>query len=182
MRRFLAAVAALMLVQTPLAAQNFDLSSDYVVIGEYSVEIDGEARNFFAVVNKGGGHSDLTYDTQSGIETYSMTAEGSTIAGEPEMPILVVDLQRGGPESALVIRSVTLVDETYQAILSASQGEYGVITYKDIVITEMGEVSFDFSADLVPVDMESEDPIPNKTGVHISGHFSGKIPASELGE
>jgi hypothetical protein len=101
--------------------------------------------------------------------------------GEPGFPIISMSLQGGITGGPMSLMFVQVFDESYEDNLSAD-GPLGQKSLTNFEMGEDGSISFDFSADLVRIETQSEEPIAGAEGAHIEGHFSGKLPASEMEE
>jgi len=154
---------------------------DIEEIGKFTVELNGDSIEFISVFDITNDHSSIRQMSPAGVNLLLIDGFADIKDGEPGFPIISMSLQggiTGGPMSLLFVQ---VYDESYENNLSAS----GLLGQKRLDNFEMGEdgsISFDFSADLVRITTQSEDPVSGAQGAHIVGRFSGKMPASEIEE
>lgn len=152
---------------------------DIEEIGKFTTELNGDSIEFTSVFDITNDHSSIRQMSPAGVKLLLIDGFAEIKDGEPEFPIISMSLQSGitgGPMSLLFIQ---VFDESYENNLSAD-GPLGQKSLSNFEMGEDGSISFDFSADLVRVETQSEEPIEGAEGARIVGRFSGKMPASEM--
>lgn len=155
----------------------------YENIGGFTVEMGGKTVEFRSVLETDGKHTDIKQITPMGVRTLLLSGAAKTNEdGSPARPRISVILQAGTISKTLSLTEVIIYDESYRNFLMASGTRFGKTELSDLKVSDTGEVSFSFTADLVRVEMtdDGEKLIEGKPGMHIEGSFSGTIPAREL--
>jgi len=154
---------------------------DIEEIGKFTIELNGNSIELTSVFDITNDHSSIRQMSPAGVKLLLIDGFAEIKDGEPDFPIISMSLQSsitGGPMNLLFVQ---VYDESYENSLSA-MGPLGQKSIENSEMDEDGNISFDFSADLVRIDTQSEEPIAGAQGAHIEGHFSGKMPASEMEE
>ena len=154
---------------------------DIEEIGKFTVELNGDSIEFTSVFDITNDHSSIRQMSPAGVKLLLIDGFADIKDGEPGFPIISMSLQSGiagGPMSLLFVQ---VYDESYENNLTAD-GPLGQKRLDNFEMGADGSISFDFSADLVRVTTQSEEPIAGAQGAHIVGRFSGKMPASEMEE
>ena len=147
-------------------------------IGKFTTDLNGNNMEFVSVIDS-DERSSIRTMSPGGVKLILIDGYAGTKDGEPDLPIISMSLQSGITNSTMSLMFVQVFDESYETVLSAD-GPLGQKQMENLVIGDDGTISFDFSADLVRIKTQSEEPIEGAEGAHIEGSFSGKIPASEL--
>jgi len=173
--RFMPAI--LMAFVLALSACNDDIEE----IGKFTTELNGDSVEFTSVLDITNDHSSIRQMSPAGVKLLLIDGFAEIKDGEPGFPIISMSLQGGNSGGPMSLLFVQVFDESYKNNLTAN-GPLGQKSLDNFVMDEDGNISFDFSADLVRVTTQSEKPIAGAQGAHIEGHFSGKMPASEMEE
>ncbi len=170
--------ALLMAFVLALSACNDD---DIEEIGKFTTELNGDSVEFTSVFDITNDHSSLRLMSAAGVKMMLVDGFAEIKNGEPGFPIISMSLQSGFSGGPMTLLFIQVFDQSYENNLTAGD----LLGQKSLDNFEMGEdgsISFDFSADLVRVTTQSEEPVAGAQGAHIEGHFSGKIPTSEMEE
>ena len=149
-------------------------------IGKFTVDLNGNNMEFISTIDS-DGRSSIRTMSPGGVKLILIDGFAGTKDGEPDLPVISMSLQSGITNNSMSLSFVQVFDESYETVLSA-EGQFGQKQMENLTIGDDGSISFDFSADLVRITTQSEEPIADADGAHIEGHFSGKIPASEQQE
>lgn len=153
---------------------------DAVQIGKFTTDLDGTKMEFVSVIDS-DDRSSIQTMSPGGIKLILIDGFAGTKDGEPGLPVISMTLQSGVTNSSMSLSFVQVFDKTYDTVLSAD-GRHGQKQMENLVTGDDGSISFDFSADLVRIETQSEEPVAGAKGAHIEGHFSGKIPTREMKE
>ncbi len=179
--RFITALFAVFLFALSACKEE---TGKYETIGKFTVEMDGKTVEFLSVLETGGDHNDIRQIAPTGIRTLLLSGAANTGEdGTPARPMISIMLQAGVTSKTLKLVDVNIYDQSYTTPLLAGAG-FGAKQITDLVVSDAGEISFSFTADLVRVKMTAngEKLIEGKAGAHIEGSFSGTIPAREMKE
>ncbi len=149
-------------------------------IGKFTVDLNGNNMEFISTIDS-DGRSSIRTMSPGGVKLILIDGYAGTKDGEPDLPVISMSLQSGITNNSMSLSFVQVFDESYETVLSA-EGQFGQKRMDNLTIGDDGSISFDFSADLVRITTQSEEPIAGADGAHIEGHFSGNIPASEQQE
>lgn len=148
-------------------------------IGKYTVELDGKPMEFISAYDATANRSDLGMMQADGTKMITVDGYAGSTDGHPDLPILSMTIS--GTMSGVYTKMmfIQLLDENFKTALTSDDWT-GQRHIENITVDDVGNISFDFSADLVRLNVEEGTPVAGASGAHIEGRYSGKIPASEI--
>jgi len=173
--RFMPAVLAAALLTTSAC------KDDIEEIGKFTTQLNGNSVEFTSVFDITNDHSSIRQMSPGGINLLMIDGFADITDGEPDFPIISMSLQSGISGGTMSLMFVQVFDQSYETNLTAD-GPLGQKSLNNFEMGEDGNISFDFSADLVRITTQNEEPVAGAEGGHIEGHFSGKIPASKMAQ
>ena len=148
-------------------------------IGKYTADLDGEPIEFISVYDATEDRSDLRVTQDDGIKIITVDGYAGLKDSHPDLPILSMTISGNMSGVYNTIMFVQLLDESFETALT-SDDWVGQRHIENITVDDEGNISFDFSADLIRLNVEDGTPVAGASGAHIEGSYSGKIPASKL--
>ena len=156
----------------------------FQVIGKFEATVGRDKISFPSYrdtkMNRGG--IKFNYSGDDKIMFFNGLA-GDFVNGMPDLPMLAVTYV--GNDNGIQLQSVILHKKmglrTVQNLFYRSSESVGKQWASQLQLDEQGNVSFQFEADLVLIDVDSNTPVQGDSGIHIEGSYSGVVPEQYRG-
>ena len=153
-----------------------DLASNWEILGTFTVTMDDEETELYAVRDTETGNATLSRQSENGAELIQITGVTPNDDGQPGVPILTVTL---GPYVGKNPFGISVDLREADRVLMANRTIETEAVLNSVALDDAGNLSFAFAAELSVMTPLADGGFETAAGAvpaSISGTFVGRVP------